>query len=467
MSGHACACAEEDFLRDDGALLALCRRRMLEGQLKAHALTTDGRPVAAIEAGLRKYLPGLDVRLRQFSPLQAIVPGPLLRALELEYGDAAKVLSGLGVLRLRPMGDDEVVAVLKARDLRDLAPRPKAAAAAVAPVAGLDWHLNMCRVGEAWTLVNGPDNIDWIGVSVGQIDTGYTRHPAYGFPSTWVQTAAAETFWPDPPLDAPTLPPPELGKGQSNLIGVNKGHGTKTGCTVSGSVPASDFYGVAPKVPFVPVRICDVVWINDRQREFAKAVRHLVDTAGVRVINVSLGIFPPRLIKELKRAVDHAYDNGVIMVCAAGNVVQPVVAPACMRRTLAIAGVTSADVPWSGSSFGPEVDLSAPAADIRNALASPGDKFSLAKDGDGTSYAAAMVSGAAALWLSLHRADIAATYTQQWQVVEAFKHVARATARKPANWQTGAFGEGVLDVRALLAAPLPSAGALVQEAPNA
>lgn len=435
--------------------------------MKAHALTTDGSSVAAVEAGLRKYLPGLDVRMRQFSPLQAIAPGPLIRALKAEYGDVAKVLAAIGVQRMQPMDDEEVLVVLRARDLRDLGPRPKPTAAAVAPVAGLDWHLKMCRVSEAWTLVNGPDNIDWTGVSVGQIDTGYTRHPAYGFPATWVQTATAETFWPDPPADEPTLPPPELGKGQSNLIGVNKGHGTKTGCTVSGSAPASDFYGVAPRVPVVPVRICDVVWINDRQPEFVKAVRHLVDTAGVRVINVSLGIFLAGLSDELKHAVDYAYDNGVIMVCAAGNVVQPVVAPARMRRTLAIAGVTSADIPWSGSSFGAEVDLSAPAADIRNALASPGGKFSFAKDGDGTSYAAAMVSGAAALWLSLHRVAIAATYTQKWQVVEAFKQISRSTARKPANWQTGAFGEGVLDVHALLSVPLPSPGSLVQDVPNA
>jgi hypothetical protein len=432
--------------------------------LKAHALTTDGRSVARLEAGIRKYLPGLDVRLRQFSPAQAILPGPLMHALKVEYGDAGTVLTRLGVQRIQPMEDDEVLAVLKARDVRDLRPRPVAAGA---PIEGLDWHLKMCRVDEAWQLVNGPHAIDWTGLAVGQIDTGYTRHPAYGFPNSWVQTAVAETFWPAPPLDAPTQPPPELGKGQSNLIGVNRGHGTKTGCAVAGCATSESFFGVAPRVPFVPVRICDVVLINDRQREFAKAVQHLVDVVGVKVINVSLGIALSGVIKELKRAVDHAYEQGVIMVCAAGNVVQSVVAPARMRRTLVIAGVTSQDVPWSGSSFGPEVDLSAPAADIRNALARPADKFTYANDGDGTSYATAMVSGAAALWLSLRRLELASAYPQKWQIVEAFKRAARTTARVPANWQPGGFGTGVLDVRALLEAPLPGAGTLVQDSPNA
>jgi hypothetical protein len=220
-------------------------------------------------------------------------------------------------------------------------------------------------------------------------------------------------------------------------------------------------------VPFVPVRICDVVLINDRQREFAKGVRHLVDIAGVKVINVSLGIVLATTVKELKRAVDYAYDAGVIMVCAAGNIVQSVVAPARLNRTLAIGGTTSTDAPWSGSSFGPQVDLSAPAADIRNALAKPGNRFSYATDGDGTSYAAAMVSGAAALWLCRRKAELAAAYPLKWQVVEAFKRLARQTSRRPANWNSGAFGDGVLDVRALLEAPLPAASSLVQDAANA
>lgn len=432
--------------------------------MKAHVLSTDGASVTRVEAGIRKYLPGVDVRLQQFSPLQAVVPGPVMHALKQQYGDATAILQSLGAQRLKAVDDAEVLAVLKARDVRDLGKRR----AAPRPAPGaLDWHLKLCRVDKAWDLVNGPDAIDWTGVSVGQIDTGYTRHPAYGFPNSWVQVDKAETFWPDPPIDSPTLPPPELGKGQSNLIGVNKGHGTKTGCTVAGFATGDGFFGVSPKVPVVPVRICDVVLINDRQREFAKAVRHLVDVAGVKVINVSLGIFPASAVKELRKAVDHAYDSGVIMVCAAGNIVQPVVAPASLRRTLAVAGITSADAPWSGSSFGPEVDLSAPAADIRNALAKPGDRYAYATDGDGTSYAAAMVSGAAALWLSLRKAELAAAYPLPWQVVEAFKQLARKTARRPATWNDGSFGTGVLDVRALLEAALPAAGSLLEDGRNA
>lgn len=41
------------------------------------------------------------------------------------------------------------------------------------------------------------------------------------------------------------------------------------------------------------------------------------------------------------------------------------------------------------------------------------------------------------------------------------------TARVPPQWQPGAFGTGILDVEALLKAPLPAAAALVQAPPAA
>jgi hypothetical protein len=78
---------------------------------------------------------------------------------------------------------------------------------------------------------------------------------------------------------------------------------------------------------------------------------------------------------ELREAVNEAYDAGVIMVCAAGNIVNPVVAPARLNRTLAVGGVTAADVPWSGSSYGPETDRSSYADDLRRADVKRGPRF--------------------------------------------------------------------------------------------
>ena len=431
--------------------------------MHGYGLLTDGTSIRDVEKSLRRYLPGLDARLEQYSPLQALLAGHLMAALETEYtaAGARTILRQSGVQRVQPLPDADAVAVLRARDLRDLDPRLDLAP----PVASgaVDWHLEMTKTDVAWTVVQGPDQIDWTGVRLGQIDTGYTPHPVLGFPAPWLDVAMARTFMPDPPHDGPTEPPPELGNGLDNLTGFNGGHGTKMASTIAGRSAADAFSGVAPKCPLVPVRICNSVGINSSQVQFELAVRHLVDVAKVKVINVSLGVFPPLPIKAMRRAVDYAYENGVIMVCAAGNWVNVVVAPASLPRTLAVAAVTSQDTAWSGTSHGPLVDLSAPGADMRSAATTPGGAFTYVTGGDGTSYATAMTTGAAALWLVHHRAELAGRYPTPWQVVEAFKHCVKSSARKPAGWQPGALGDGILDVLGLLNFQLPDAADLTHD----
>ncbi|RZT94962.1 S8 family peptidase [Rivibacter subsaxonicus] len=428
---------------------------------------SDGRPLAEVERRLAKYLPGLDVRLFAFSQHQAILRGTLLRALEIEYPSIPllQLLAVCGVADLKPIGDEASATILAARDAIDLPARTGVAAAtrAARAAVGLDWHLVQVRVPQAWQLLGGPDAIAWNGTKVGHIDTGYTGHPAFGFPATWLDTANAETFFPASD-NADATPIAELGAGLDNGIGVSAGHGTKIGGTICGhddSASGGPFFGVAPKVPVVEVRITDIVLINHAQREFEQAVTHLL-AQGVGVINVSLGVFLGTMRRELRRAVNAAYDAGVIMVCAAGNHVNSVVGPASLVRTVAVAGVTRDDTPWSGSSFGPEVDFSAPAADLRRASVRGTSSFSYGFGGDGTSYATAMTTGAAALWLTHRAAELDAAYPQRWQRIEAFRALARATARVPAVWQPGSFGTGVLDVAALLDADLPAASDLAQ-----
>jgi hypothetical protein len=428
-----------------------------------YLLTTDGRSVAAVEAQLRRYLPGLDAHLWPTGPTQAVLRAPILRAIETDYANigTGPLLTVLGVTRIDPIDDETSASLVALRDVARLPPRavtPRPAGAA------LDWHLQQSRVPAAWALLGGPDAIAWGAVKVGQIDTGYTEHPAFGFPgASWIDQAQAKTFISPPPAGETSVFVDEPGGGRDTLTGVSGGHGTRIGATICGHAPGAAggaFYGVAPKVPLVPARITDSVWINHRQREFRDAVRHLVGTAQVKVINVSLGVFLSAVVDELRDAIDEAYDAGVIMVCAAGNIVNPVVAPARLARTLAVGGVTQADVPWSGSSYGPETDFSSYADGIRRASTRYGPRYEYSGGGDGTSYATAITSGTAALWLAHHAAALDAAYPQPWQRVEAFRAVARACARVPAGWNAGAFGTGILDVAAVLQQALPSAGSL-------
>ena len=424
-------------------------------------LTTDGRSPAAVEKQLRRYLPGLDTRLWPVGPTQAVLRAPIVRAIETDYASvgAGPLLSVLGIARIDEIDDAISARLIALRDTTQLPPR--APAPAPRAVGGFDWHLNQSGAVAAWSLVGGPDAIAWGSVVVGHIDTGYTQHPALGFGgATWIDTVKARTFVPAPTGGEATPPSSEPGGGLDNLEGFSAGHGTRMACAISGHAPnaaGGPFYGAAPKVPLVPVRITDSIWINHRQREFAQALRYLTGAAGAKVVNVSLGVFGAVIVKAMRDAIDEAYEAGVIVVCAAGNIVNPVVAPARLSRTLAVGGVTTDDVPWAGSSYGPETDFSGYAAGIRRAHVQAGPKYSYVGGGDGTSYAAAMTSGAAALWLAHHGAALATAYPLAWQRVEAFRTVARDNARVPTVWNPGAFGTGILDIAKLLNAPLPPA----------
>lgn len=422
-------------------------------------LTTDGRSPAEVERSLRRYLPGLDTRLWPVGVTQAVLRAPLVRALEADYPaiGVGPLLAALGIARIDAIDDATSARLVALRDVRHL-PRRVAPALRGAPGV-LDWHLRQSKVPEAWALLGGPDAIDWRGIKIGHLDTGYSEHPALGFPAaTWIDQANARTFMPDPPVGDAWPPAPEPGSGRDNLSGGSAGHGTRIGATICGHAPGAAggaFYGVAPKAPLVPVRITDSVWINARQRAFGDGVRHLLGIGGVQVLNVSLGVFLAKVDRKLRDAVNAAYDAGVIMVCAAGNIVNPVVAPARLHRTLAVGGVTAADVPWSGSSYGPQTDWSSYADDLRRADVRRGPRFVYGGGGDGTSYATAITSGAAALWLAHHGAALDAAYAQPWQRIEAFRTLVVQTARVPRGWNPGAFGAGILDVEALLRAPLP------------
>ena len=52
-----------------------------------------------------------------------------------------------------------------------------------------------------------------------------------------------------------------------------------------------------------------------------------------------------QVLPEMKRALDRAYEAGVIVVCAAGNYVDPVVAPARLSRTVGMAAPHTAEFP--------------------------------------------------------------------------------------------------------------------------
>lgn len=410
-------------------------------------------------AALQRHVPWLDVQVFRFRRGAVLLPPHLLRALRIEYGPsrANAMLESAGLVDPESVAWREVIRWFQAHPdvwAEEEAEQAKGAAAR----CPADWHLTMCGVQTAWAAVGGPDHIAWGSVRGGQIDTGYTEHPVFGFPANpWIDVAAARTFIADPPP----------GAGHDDLNGGNGGHGTKSGSLLSGLDSTAPYTGVAPRLPLVPARINDCVIIDRRAREFEDAVRYLVDEADVKLINVSMATFlslaAPR---PIRRAVDHCYDRGVILVGAAGNVPAPEwpAFPAALPRAFAVAGVTCDAQCWSGSSYGSWVDFSAPAKDIPTAATAKSTGYGYAGASTGTTFAAAMTSGAAALWLLAHATEIQRRYRQPWQRVEAFREMARERAWTPKGWQPDkGFGAGVLNVSGLMdAARLPDPARLVK-----
>lgn len=193
-------------------------------------------------------------------------------------------------------------------------------------------------------------------------------------------------------------PPLEHGTYIASLIA---GHGRGPG-------DATGIIGVAPQARILSVRVIPddsepgLGAYNDKPRYanaitiadgISYAVKH-----GARVINMSLGSQQPT--GPLRAAIASAISHGVVVVASAGNsgtsgAFAPYEYPASFTGVIAVAALNpdSARAPFSEQNS--SVVISAPGVDVVGA--GPDDEYINA---DGTSPAAAFVSGVAALILS-------------------------------------------------------------------
>ncbi len=244
------------------------------------------------------------------------------------------------------------------------------------------------------------------------------------------------------------------------------GHGLRTLSVLCG-FQQGIFAGVAPRANVVPFRITNFVVVNpviNTNNGVAEGIRRATVDKGCRVLSMSLGdpCFPG---SATGRVVDRAYEMGVIIVAAAGNVTSEVTFPGRYARTIAVGGVSASRRPWAGGSYGSRVDLCAPADDVYRALRDVGGSGRAgysSKDGDGTSYATTHVSGAAVLWLAHHGRKIDDLYGNTLRRVEAFRHCAKVSARPGPDWDSSNYGAGILYIPDLLQTSLPDPAALTK-----
>ncbi|HEX6346901.1 S8 family serine peptidase [Umezawaea sp.] len=171
------------------------------------------------------------------------------------------------------------------------------------------------------------------------------------------------------------------------------GHGTSMATLIAGRGDGGAL-GIAPGAKILPVA-AGTDGEDFPSDSVTESVRWAVDN-GARVVNLSLGT-PVESTPDLKGAVEYAFANDVVVVAATGNDgARHIGAPANVLGVLAVSGTVEGGAPWPSSNTGALTVLAAPAQDI--VTASP---LSVSESGysqvSGTSAAAALVSGVAAL----------------------------------------------------------------------
>lgn len=322
------------------------------------------------------------------------------------------------------------------------------------------WHLEMINAPQAWLFEPGAGGRRFgEGIVIGHPDTGYTPHE-----EIWDASPSARRLAPqlgynfeegrDSPLDP--------------MNGSHPGHGTATASVIMSALggPKTPFVtGAAPASRLVPIRVSDSV-VHFSFKNATRAIYHAVDRAGAHVISMSLG--GPLYSAAFKAAIDYAIGKGVIVMAAAGNVWPLVVYPARFDAVIAVAACNCQSRPWSKSAHGDTVDITAPGESVwrAQAVADGGGIAYAVAPSSGTSYAVATLAGACATWLAFHGRDALIARYGAGRLSAVFKQVLTSQGRRvPQGWDSDNYGAGILDLRALLAAPLPPVGKAAKASP--
>ena len=439
--------------------------------------TRGARGAASVERKLAAYA-GKDTG----SPLLAIGPDEWLLARAVTNALKVRFTSNMGTfLWLSKQPGVRTIEMLRGRVAmkrwHDNQPpatprmdpvRSRRSAASGATDGWYSWNVKMVGAPEAWDMMGWDRKSEppWRqpSIKVGHMDTGIAPHTCLDLHDGTANSTGhilmhegANTFDADAHGSLPH--DPLLPHG-------TPGHGLRTLSVLCGH-QKDRFSGVAPRANIVPFRVTNFVVVNalvNTNTGLAEGIRRATIDKGCRVLSISLGdpCFPGALTGQ---AVDRAYEMGVIIVAAAGNITSEVTFPGRYARTIGVGGVSENGRPWSGGSYGHRVDLSAPADNVYRALCdvSNHDREGYSpKDGDGTSYATTHVSAAAVMWLAHHGDEIERLYGSTWRRVEAFRTCVRQSAKAGPDWDSANYGAGILWIPGLLTMPLPDPSTLTK-----
>jgi subtilisin family serine protease len=241
--------------------------------------------------------------------------------------------------------------------------------------------------------------------------------------------------------------PRERVYGNADVEGPKAEHGTHVaGIVAAGRGNGTGIDGIAPAVRIMVIRA--VPDGDERDKDVANAIRYAVDN-GADIINMSFGKGYSPQKQVVDDAVRYADQRGVLMIHAAGNAGQDLALNANFPSRIFDDGEQarlwievgasswrSADsLAATFSNYGAEqVDVFAPGVAIHSTT--PGDGY---QRFDGTSMAAPMVSGLAALLMAYFPEFDTAT-VRQIILDSAVRHTDREVVLPGGNGETVRFG---------------------------
>lgn len=217
----------------------------------------------------------------------------------------------------------------------------------------------------------------------------------------------------------------------------DNGHGTMVaGIAAANTNNAVGVAGAAWTARVMPVKVLDAAGLG-YDSDIAEGVVWAADH-GARIINLSLG--GPEDGPVLRDAVRYATGKGAVVVVAAGNDGDGRAQyPAAYPEVVAVGATDATGRLTDFSSYGDWIDVAAPGAGIVST--GPGGDYYV---GDGTSFAAPIVSGTVALVRTLHPALTPA------QVLSRLRSTARDAGPRGIDPY---YGYGVLDAYAAVGGP--------------
>lgn len=214
----------------------------------------------------------------------------------------------------------------------------------------------------------------------------------------------SQTHWDDSAI----MSMPYFDPGHDGNPADETGHGSHIAGTIAAQVNDHQVVGVAPGARIHSLKVMTSAGQTDittllAALDYVIAQKHANPTQAM-VVNMSLGMdIQTTAYNVLDEGVKRAVENGILVVVSAGNSGQDAstFSPAHVAEALTVGSYGQTGAASTFSNFGPVVDLFAPGEMIASLSNNPNDvAANYAVLDDGTSMAAAHVTGAAALILA-------------------------------------------------------------------